>query len=136
VVYSKTSAGPRDKLQVAFNSCARYMCPVFQDVIIFLIMLTCFLQCRWVSFSVSKYVQYYFEWRAGLGYLHDSIQFGRSRRLGRIIIPRHNYAATAASFFVSGAILWNGLPLSVKELRDVGKFSRFFMDQTANNLFS
>jgi hypothetical protein len=32
------------------------MCTVFQDVIIFLIMLTLYLECRWVSFSVSEYV--------------------------------------------------------------------------------
>jgi hypothetical protein len=32
-------------------------------------------------------------------YLHDSIQFGRSRDLGGIIIPCHNYVATVASFF-------------------------------------
>jgi hypothetical protein len=43
------------------------------------------------------------------GYLYDSIQFGRSRRLGGVIIPRHNCATTAASFFVRGAILWNDL---------------------------
>jgi hypothetical protein len=47
------------------------------------------------------------------------MQFGRSRRLGGIIIPSQNYAATAASFFVGGAILWNGLPLSVREEREV-----------------
>jgi hypothetical protein len=56
------------------------------------------------------------------GFLHDSIQFGRSRRLGGIIIPRHNYAAKAASFFFPMAILWNGLLLSVREERSVGKF--------------
>jgi hypothetical protein len=32
------------------------MCTVFQDVIIFLIMLTPYLECHWVSFSVSEYV--------------------------------------------------------------------------------
>jgi hypothetical protein len=53
------------------------------------------------------------------GYLHGSIQFDRSRRLGGIIIPR---AATAASlFFVRGAILWKDLPLSEGELRGVGR---------------
>jgi hypothetical protein len=73
-----------------------------------------------------------------LGYLYDSIQFGRSRRLGGIIILRHNYATTAASFFVRGAILWNDLPMSVREERGVGKFRqkfRSFMEQTANNLY-
>jgi hypothetical protein len=73
------------------------------------------------------------------GYLHDSIQFGRSRRLGGIIIPDgYNYAATAASFFVRGVILWNDLPLSVREGRGVRKFREKFlslMEQTANNLF-
>jgi hypothetical protein len=72
------------------------------------------------------------------GYLYDSIQFGRSRRLGGIFIPRHNYATTAASFFVRGAILWNDLPMSVREERGVGKFRekcRSFMEQTANNLY-
>jgi hypothetical protein len=38
------------------------------------------------------------------GYLHGPIQFVRLRRLGGIIIPRHNYAATAASLFFGGAI--------------------------------
>jgi hypothetical protein len=111
-------------------------CTVFQDVIIFLIMLTPYLECRWVSFSVSEYVA-----KCTILSpvdLYDSIQFGRSRRLGGIIIPRHNYATTAASFFVRGAILWNDLPMSVREERDVGKFRekcRSFMEQTANNLY-
>jgi hypothetical protein len=57
---------------------------------------------------------------------------------GGIIIPRHNYATTAASFFVRGAILWNDMPLSVREKCGVGKLGekcRSFMEQTANNLF-
>jgi hypothetical protein len=73
-----------------------------------------------------------------LGYLYDSIQFGRSRRLGGIIIPRHNYATTAASFFVRGAILWNDLPMLVREELGVGKFRekcRSFMEQTAISTF-
>jgi hypothetical protein len=72
------------------------------------------------------------------GYLHDSIQFGCSRRLGGIIIPCHNTVATAASFFIRGAILWNGLPLSVREERGIGKFRekcRSFLEQTANNIY-
>jgi hypothetical protein len=75
------------------------------------------------------------------GYLHDWIQFGRSTRLGGVIILRHSYAAAVvavASFFVREAILWNDLPLSVREERGVGKFRekcRLFMEQTANNFF-
>jgi hypothetical protein len=68
-------------------------------------------------------------------HLQHSIQFGR---VGRIIINHHNYAETAASFFVREAILWNDLPLLVREERGVGKFREkcgSFMEQTANNLF-
>jgi hypothetical protein len=77
VSYFKTSAGLRYKLQVPFNSCAT----VFQDVIIFLIILTPFLECRWVSFSVSEYVAIctiLSRVQSRVTYLHDSIQFGRS----------------------------------------------------------
>jgi hypothetical protein len=70
------------------------------------------------------------------GYLYDSIQFGRSRRLGEIIIPRHNYAATAASFFVRvKLILWNDLLLAVRVERGFGKFRekcRSFVRQQTN----
>jgi hypothetical protein len=33
-----------------------HTCTVFQDEIIFLLMLTPYLECRWVCFSVSEYV--------------------------------------------------------------------------------
>jgi hypothetical protein len=71
------------------------MCSVFQDGIIFLIMLTLYLECRLVSFSVSEYAArlYNIISSGEPSYLHDSIQFDRSRRLGEIIIPRHNYTA-------------------------------------------
>jgi hypothetical protein len=114
------------------------MCTEFLDVIIFLILLTLYIACRkFYSYRICCQMNNSISSREPCC-LHDSIQFGRSRRLGRIIIPRHNYAATAASFFVLRAILWNDLPLSVREKGAIGKFREkchLFMEQTANNLY-
>jgi hypothetical protein len=118
VVYSKTSAGLRHKLQVAFNSCARYVYGVSRRDHIYdyaYSLLTPYLPSEGKFFSFRICCQMYnIISIEEPGYLHDSIQFGR---LGGIIIPRHNYVATAASFFVRGAILWSDLPLLVREGR-------------------
>jgi hypothetical protein len=101
VVYSKTSAGLRHKLKVAFNSCARYVYGVSRRDHI----------SDYANSSLGMPLGKFFSFKIccqmyniisseELGYLHDSIQFGRSRNLGGIIIPRLNYA-----------ILRNELPL-------------------------
>jgi hypothetical protein len=45
------------------------ICTVFQDVVIFLIMLTLYLECRWVSFSDYVYVQIMFMFRLCFKYV-------------------------------------------------------------------
>jgi hypothetical protein len=42
------------------------------------------------------------------GYLFDELLLGRSRHLFNIIVPAHRPTTRASSFFVQGAILWNG----------------------------
>jgi hypothetical protein len=101
-------------------------------------MLTPYLECRWVSFSVSEYVAKC----TILSPVESRVTcMTRSSLVAQDAWAESLYLATttlttAASFFVRGAILWNDLPMSVREERGVGKFRekcRSFMEQTANN---
>jgi hypothetical protein len=113
---------------VAFNSCARYVyghgVSRRDHISGYTSSLLGMPLGKFFSFRICCQM-YNIISRGELGYLHDSIQFGRSRGLGRINIPRHNYTTTAAAFFVRGAILWNDLLLSVRDERGIGKFRKF-----------
>jgi hypothetical protein len=66
VVYSTTSAGLRHKLQMAFNSCARYVYGVSRrdHISDYANSLLGIPLGKFFSFRIWK--QYYLEWRAGL----------------------------------------------------------------------
>jgi hypothetical protein len=67
-------------------------------------------------------------------YLYRDLQFGRSARLSNLIVHRHHYTATAFSFFVRDAVLWNFLPTSVRGESIEGRFRsrcRAFVEETA-----
>jgi hypothetical protein len=87
VVCSKTSAGRRHKLKVAFNSCARYVYGVSRRDHISDYANSLLGMPLGMFFSFGICCQMYIIVSSGEpGYLYDSIQFGRSRRLGGIII--------------------------------------------------
>jgi hypothetical protein len=52
------------------------------------------------------------------GYLFDGLQFGRYARLFNLILPSPRTSARASSFFVQGAILWNGLPPALRREKE------------------
>jgi hypothetical protein len=123
VVYSKTTLGLREKLKVAFNSCARYIYGVsrYQHI------------SQYTNRILGVPLDTYYSYRmccamfklirtGGPRYLFDRIRFGQSSRLFNLITPAHRTAARASSFFVQGAILWNGLPSSVRRENSVGRF--------------
>jgi hypothetical protein len=57
------------------------------------------------------------------GSLFDGLQFDWSTRLFNLVIPRHRTLARASSFFVHGAILWNGLQPAVRRDSSLRRFN-------------
>jgi hypothetical protein len=55
-------------------------------------------------------------------YLFDGLQFGRSARIFMLIIAIHRTSAGTSSFFVQGAMLWNGLPTAVRRESNLRRF--------------
>jgi hypothetical protein len=90
---------------VAFNSCARYIFGMLRRQNIsehgnkLLGHLHSYRTCN-TMYKLIKCVN--------PGYLRGGLQFGRSRRMLNLITPI-NRSIIFCSFFVQGAILWNGL---------------------------
>jgi hypothetical protein len=103
------------RLKVAFNSWARYIYGVSRNQHISqytnrilgvpLDTYYSYRMCCWIFKLIRT---------GGPRYLFDRIQFGQSSRLFKLITPEHRTAARASSFFVQRAIMWNGLPSSVR----------------------
>jgi hypothetical protein len=115
VIFAKSSARLRERLKITFNACARYIYGIsrFQHI------------SEYTNKILGMPLDIYYDWRIccmmhrliegrGPEYLSDLLQFGRSTRLRILITPAHRSSARASSFFVQGAILWNGLPVSVR----------------------
>jgi hypothetical protein len=121
--FCKTSMRLRERLKLAFNSCARYIYSIsrfrhispFANRILGVPLNTyyCFRMCC----AMYRLV------RSGCpGYLFDVLQFGQSSRLFNLITPVHRTASWASSFFVQGSVLWNSLPSIVRREVRVGRF--------------
>jgi hypothetical protein len=125
VIFSKTTAGLREKLKVAFNSCARYVFGMSRRQHIsehanklLGVPLDVFYSYR-ICHTMYKLIK-----SGDPGYLHGRLQFGRSRRMLNLITPINRSNSLASSFFVQGAILWNGLPVDVRRESSMGKFKK------------
>jgi hypothetical protein len=119
VIFSKGAVGLRDRLRLAYNSCARYFFGIRRSELI------SGYSARILGLPLSTYYSFRIccqmyrivsTWKPD--YLDRELQFGRSAKLSKLIVRRHQYVATASSFYVRGAVLWNCLPTSVR-----GKFS-------------
>jgi hypothetical protein len=103
--FSAVSSGSLlEWLKIIFNACARYIYGIllFQHISEYISLV-----CHENLLIVGR----------ALAYLSDLLQFGRSTRLRILITPTHRTSAIASSFFVQGAILWNGLPISVRGVK-------------------
>jgi Reverse transcriptase (RNA-dependent DNA polymerase) len=123
VIFSKASAAIRGRLKVTLNSCARYIYGIsrYQHITEHANkILGCSLDTYYSLRICCTMFRLIGSGRPG--YLFDELQFGRSTRLFNLIIPSHRTTARSSSFFVQGAILWNGLPPAV---RRESSFRRF-----------
>jgi Reverse transcriptase (RNA-dependent DNA polymerase) len=123
VIFSKTASGQRDKLKVAINSCARYIysVPRYQHISQFTNRILGVPLDTYYSYRICCMMHKLIR-TGGPRYLFEELQFGHSIRLFNLITPAHRTASRASSFFVQGAILWNGLPSSVRREYSVGRF--------------
>jgi hypothetical protein len=123
IIFSKTSAGLRERLKMTLNSCARYIYGISRRQHISIFTNKILGAPLDVYYSLRMCCSMFTLINSGRpGYLFDELQFGRSRRLFNIIVPAHRTAARASSFFVQGAIIWNGLPSEVRRVGSIGKF--------------
>jgi Reverse transcriptase (RNA-dependent DNA polymerase) len=125
VIFSKTTARLRERLKIALNSCARYIygIPRRQHISehtnkILGVPLDTFFSYR-ICQAMFRLIK-----SGSPSYLYDELQFGRSERIFGLLTPSHRSFARASSFFVQGAILWNGLPVEVRRESSMGKFKK------------
>ena len=114
-VFCVIDAASRHRIQVAFNSCVRY---VFN---------------LWYYDHVSHYesqilgvpLMVYFKFRVACflyklittatpGYLYQRIKFAASSRSCQLIVPRHRTVSYGRMFFVGAINIWNNLTVEVK----------------------
>jgi hypothetical protein len=135
VIFSKVALGLRDKLRLAYNSCARYVFGIRRSEHIsgYSFRILGLPLAKYYSFRICCQM-YKIVSTQKPDYLFRELQFGRSARLTNLIIRRHHFSATASSFFVRGAVLWNCLPVSVRGESSEGRFRsrcRAFVEETA-----
>jgi hypothetical protein len=122
-IFSKSTASLRERLKVAFNSCARYIFGISRF--------------EHISHQRTEYWEYplvlYNSYRicctmykiiksGGPRYLFDVLRLGHSSLLFNLLTPAHSTTARAFSFFVQGTTLWNNLLPEVKREGSKGKF--------------
>jgi hypothetical protein len=123
VIFSKSSARLRERLKLAFNSCARYIYGIsrYEHISSYTnrilgVPLDVYYSMR-ICCMINKIIK-----SGGPRYLFDELRFGQSSRLFNLLVPAHSLNARACSFFVQGTILWNNLPPAVKREGSMGKF--------------
>lgn len=111
------------KLNVAFNSCARYIFNIRRynsiseySVKIIGCSLTTLYKYR-MCLSVYKIIKF----KEPL-YLYTQLQFARSARTCHLIVPVHSSSAMNSSYFVRAVVLWNSLPIDVRRAGTVAVF--------------
>jgi hypothetical protein len=100
VIFSKVAVGLRDRLRLAFNSCAWYVFGTRRSELI------SGYSARILGLPLGKYYSfriccqmYRIKFTQKLDYLYWELHFGCSARLSNLIVRWHQYAATPSSFF-------------------------------------
>jgi hypothetical protein len=131
VLYSQSSEGNKDRLNKAYNSCARYVYSIKPRESISgpaknitgktLDQLHGYRICSLYYKMVSQ---------RGPGYLYDKLRFGRSQRTGILIPPRHYHTDRGNSFFVGGAGMWNSLLPEIRSASSAEAFKDSYYKHT------
>lgn len=130
-IYSQCSKNSLKQLNVAFNSCARYIFlkrrgdPISHlSQQIFGVSLNRFLELSTltVMFGLIK--------KKAPIYLYDKLQFSKSQRTFNLNLPRScKTKPRRRSFFVHGVKLWNTLDPSIKTASNLRSFRRRYLDE-------
>jgi hypothetical protein len=126
VIFSKSSARLRERLKLAFNSCARYIHGISRyDHIstynnrILGVLLDMYYSMR-IYYMINKIIK-----SGGPRYLFEELRWGQACRLFNLLVTAHSLNSCACSFFVQGTILWNDLRPAVKRGGSMGKFFNY-----------
>ena len=118
----------KSRLNVLFNSCARYVYGIarfdhvsgYSQKIVgctleqyYKLRTCCFIFCLIQSQKPS--------------YLYKQLIFSKSLRTKCLIIPRHNLSHTSSSFLVKSIIIWNSLPLFIRDTSSATCFKNICM---------
>lgn len=109
------------KLQIAYNACVRYVHNLKPRQSVRNFNLLFLPLPKHYDFRALKFI---FQIRHGLlpTYLNSFFHYAASNRSNAFLIPRHRTATMARSFSISGARLWNSLPVSIRALPTLGRF--------------
>lgn len=123
LVYPKLDSMSEHKLNVAFNDMTRYVYDLrrYDHISPY---STKILNC-----TVSKYTNYrnciflhkVIHTKTPL-YLYERISLCHSSRTGNILTPSFKYLNSSRLFFVNSIRLWNSLPISIKQIREIANF--------------
>jgi hypothetical protein len=128
VVFSRSSADVNRRLNIAYNSYARYIYGIsrYQSIseysqrIIgvsydtFMDLRKCMMIYRVLNGQVP-------------GYLCDRVRRARSTRTMNLLVPNYKTTHRSASFFVQGANKWNNVPPVIKVSPSVASFRESFL---------
>jgi hypothetical protein len=110
VIFSKSTARLRERLEVTFNSCARYVFGISrrEHITQYTNQILGIPLDQYYSFRICCTMNNIIKTGCPR-YLFTELQFGQSRRLFNIIITVHRLSQMSTSFFIQSSVLWNGL---------------------------
>lgn len=123
-LFSAMDAGSLQKLQVAFNSCTRFVYRLrrYDHVSA--------LSNRILGMSLCDYFKLHkciFMFKIILfrspSYLYENLQFLRSNRSYNLLVPRAKFVQTRNTFFFQSVLLWNQIPNAIKNSCTITAFS-------------
>lgn len=111
-LYSCMDSISKQKLNVAFNSCIRFVHSLRPSDYVSHMTHCIFGSSLMTHFTIEicKYIFKIIRSRVP-EYLYDKFEFSSSNRTYNLNIPRSSSLQTRRSFFVLGARIWNNLPV-------------------------
>jgi hypothetical protein len=130
VVYSQSSVGVNSMLNVAFNSCARYIYGIPRGASISAFSRRILGVPLNVYFDLRKTSMIYRLLSTGVpDYLSDRLRPARSTRTLNLIMPLYRTSHSSSSFFAQGADRWNNVPSFIKRKPSLSAFREAYLSQ-------
>jgi hypothetical protein len=128
VVFSQSSADVNRRLNITYNSCARYIYGIsrYQSISEYSRRIIGVSYDTLMDLRKCMMIYRVLNGQAP-GYLCDRVRRARSTRTMNLIIPNYNTTHRSASFFVQGANKWNNVPPVIKVSPSVASFRESFL---------